>query len=120
MTTEQTASTMDQYFDAMGRAEDFSVFFTEDVSWLMVDSGQEVRGAGAVKDYIFDLHSRMFSQEQVHDIVVTEHNAYVEGEAVNAVEGASRGLVYCIVYEFAGARIDAMRCYGSIASLMLI
>jgi hypothetical protein len=39
-----TRSLMDRYFSAMAAEEDFSQFYDADVSWLMVDSGQEVRG----------------------------------------------------------------------------
>ena len=43
---------MDRYFEAMGAEDDFSRFFDDDVTWLMVDNGQTVRGPGPVRDYI--------------------------------------------------------------------
>jgi hypothetical protein len=45
-----TRQVMDRYFAAMGAGEDFSVFFDPKVTWLMVDTGQEVRGPGPVRD----------------------------------------------------------------------
>jgi hypothetical protein len=118
MTVEQTRATMDLYFETMGKAGDFSAYFSDDVTWLMVDTGQEVRGPAPVRDYILELHGKMFTQEQPHDLVITDHNAYIEGESVNAVAGSVRGLSYCLVYDLASSRITAMRCNGSIAALM--
>jgi hypothetical protein len=41
-----TQSVIDRYFKAMGAEEDFSRFYDDEVTWLMVDSGQEVQGPG--------------------------------------------------------------------------
>ena len=48
----------------MGRRENLSQFFTEDVTGLMADSGEQVRGATAVRDYILQLHSRIVSRSR--------------------------------------------------------
>ena len=116
MTVQQTRATMDRYFDLMGRDEDFSRVFVDDVRWLMVDSGQEVRGRTVVRDYVNVLHSRMLSGEQ-RELVVTEEHAYLEGDSVNADE-SGRGLSWCLVYDVKDGAITDMRCYGTIAALM--
>ncbi len=64
MSVSATQSVMDRYFEAMGAEQDFSRLFANDVSWLMVDSGQEVRGPGPVRDYILELHNRMLTGQQ--------------------------------------------------------
>jgi hypothetical protein len=112
-----TQSVMDRYFAAMGAEEDFSKFFDEDVTWLMVDSEQEVRGAGPVRDYILELHSRMLSGDQ-SELVLADGHAFLEGSRVNADDEAGPGLDFCLVYDVRDDRISAMRCYGTLARLM--
>ena len=113
--TEQTLATMNRYFEVMGGDGDFSEFFVDDIRWLMVDTGYEVRGRTAVRDYINELHGRMLSGEQ-RDLVVADGHAYLEGSAVNA-DASSPGLSYCLVYDVGQGVITDMRCYGSLAAL---
>ena len=117
MTSSGTQDLFDRYFAAMGAEEDFSAFFADDVTWLMVDSGHEVRGAVPVRDYILALHSKMRSGEQ-RPLVLTDGHAFLEGRSVNAEEGNEPGLAYCLVYDVSNDRISAMRCYGTLALLM--
>ena len=117
MSVSTTQSVIDRYFKAMGSDQDFSRFFADDVTWLMVDSGQEVRGPAPVRDYILELHNRMLSGQQ-RSLVVTDGHAYLEGHSVNAGDGNGSGLAYCLVYDVSDDRISAMRCYGTIADLM--
>jgi hypothetical protein len=112
-----TQSAMDRYFAAMNAEEDFSEFFEEGVTWLMVDSGQEVRGPEAVRNYIMELHSRMLSGDQ-GELVLADGHAFLEGNGVNAAENGGPGLSYCLVYDLRDDRISAMRCYGNLAHLM--
>jgi hypothetical protein len=108
---------MQQYFATMGRRENLSQFFTEDVTGLMADSGEQVRGATAVRDYILQLHSRIVSQES-NGLVVTDAKAYLEGFSVKSTMATSLEYSYCLVYDLHGSRISAMRCYGTLAELM--
>lgn len=117
MTVSGTQSVMDRYFSTMGANEDFSRFFAEDVTWLMVDSGEEVRGRGPVRDYILRLHDTMESGDQ-RPLVVTDAHAFLEGDRLNARSADDAGLAYCLVYDVSGELISAMRCYGTIARLM--
>jgi hypothetical protein len=112
-----TRSVMEAYFAAMIADEDFSKFYDEDVTWLMVDSGQEVHGAGPVRDYIMELHGRMLSGSQ-RELVLTDGHALLEGSDVNAADEGGPGLAYCLVYDVGDNRISAMRCYGTLARLM--
>ena len=117
MSVSSTRTVMDRYFQAMGAEEDFARFFDEDVTWLMVDTGQEVRGPGPVRYYLNELHSKMLTGNQ-RDLVVTDGHAVLEGDGVNAENGAGPGLAYCLVYDVGADSISAMRCYGSLARLM--
>lgn len=118
MSAEQTQKLLDRYFNAMGNDRDFSEFYTEDVTWVMVDSGQEARGPTAVRDYILELHSKMFDHQQ-RDLDVSDGHAYLEGSAVDEPGGTGPRFTYCLVYDFDTERISAMRCYGTLATLML-
>jgi hypothetical protein len=113
MSEQQSRETMTRYFEAMGRDEDLTPFLTDDVSWLMVDSGELVTGPAAVYDYMMRLHARMTGQQQ-RDFVVTDGHAYLEAYDVNG----PGGLAYCLVYDLTEDRISAMRCYGTLATLM--
>ena len=116
MTVEVTQATMERYFQLMSSGEDFSELYTADVRWLMADTGQEVRGPTAVRDYLNDLHSKMLSGQQ-RDLVIADDQAFLEGDAVNG-DASNSGLSYCIVYDLSDARIADMRCYGTLANLM--
>jgi SnoaL-like protein len=117
MSVDQTQRTMDSYFSAMGRGDDFSIFFTADVAWIMMESGQEVRGPAAVRDYILALHGKMFGHRQ-RQLAVSNRHAYLEGDCVDTPDGTVPRYDYCLVYDLEADRISAMRCYGSIAELM--
>ena len=119
MSVSATQSVIDRYFQAMGAEEDFSRFYDDEVTWLMVDSGQEVQGPGPVRDYILELHNRMLTGQQ-RALVLTDGHAFLEGYSVNAGNGNGAGLAYCLVYDVSDDRISAMRCYGTLADLMPI
>jgi hypothetical protein len=117
MSFDQTQRTMDGYFNAMGAGDDFSRCYTADVSWIMIESGQEIRGPSPVRDYILALHGKMFGHRQ-RPLAVSDGHAYLEGDCVDAPDRTEPRYTYCLVYELEDDRIRAMRCYGSIARLM--
>jgi SnoaL-like domain len=117
MSLDQTKRIMESYFNTMGAGEDFSKFYTADVRWIMVDSGQEVHGPSEVRDYILALHSKMFGHQQ-RNLVVSDGHAYLEGDCVDQPGETQPRYVYCLVYDLDDDRISDMRCYGSIARLM--
>jgi hypothetical protein len=117
MSLDQVRRTMNSYFSAMGAGDDFSKFYTSDVRWIMTDTGQEVRGPSAVRDYILALHGRMFGHQQ-RQLVVADGYAYLEGDCVDQPNVTDPRYLYCLVYELDGDRITDMRCYGSLARLM--
>ena len=82
MSVTSTKSLFDRYFAAMGAGEDFSQFFDTDITWVMVDSGQEVRGPTAVRDYILELHDRMHGGDQ-RDLIVADGHAFLEGASTD-------------------------------------
>jgi len=116
MSSHDAQRLLDRYFAATGAWEDFSRFYAPDVTWTMVDTDQEVRGARAVRDYILELHSRMRGGGR-RPLVVGGGHAVLEGDAGDA-DGTGQALSFCLVYDLRDDRISGMRCYGSIARLM--
>jgi ketosteroid isomerase-like protein len=51
---------MGDYFRVMSADGDIAAFFTEDVTWVNVESGQQFRGRAAVRNYIRALHDRLY------------------------------------------------------------
>ena len=116
MTLEQTRATMDRYFELMDNDEDFSALYADDARWLMADTGQEVHGRTEIREYVNELHSRMLSAEY-RDMVVTEEQAYIEADAINA-NASNPGLSFLAVFDVSNGLITDIRCYGTLATLM--
>jgi len=102
---------MNHYFEVMGRGGDFAEFYTADVTWTTTDTGQDVRGASPVRDFIVTLHNNM-SDAQTRRIIVSDGHAYLEGDCLEA-PGTSSRISYCVAYDIVDDQIAAMRCYGS-------
>lgn len=111
MSTEQTQRTIDRYFEMMGREADFAECFTEDVTWLIADTGEIVRNPCPVRDYIVALHAAM---EDAHTskFVVGEDDVYLEGDCAPTAPGTGNRTHYCIAYDMKDDQITAVRCYG--------
>ena len=110
MSVEQTQRTLDRYFDLMGKDQDFSTCFTEDVTWLAADTDFVVEGPDSVRDYIIALHSRM-ADSQGRKTVIGENFVYLEGDCT-ATQSSGARLNYCIAYDIRDDYIAAIRCYG--------
>lgn len=114
MSLEQTQQTIDRYFHVMSGGGDLAECYTTDVTWTMTDTGEEVRGASSVRDYVVALHNNMFDAK-TRRLVVADGHAYLEGDCLEALSGTASRIYYCVAYDVVDDRIAAMRCYGSIA-----
>ena len=111
MSVEKTQRTLDRYFGLMGRDEDFAECFTADVTWVIADTGEVIKGPDAVRDYIIALHTRM-ADTQGRKSVVGDGFVYLEGDCTATVPSSGRRISYCIAYDMSDDLIAAMRCYG--------
>ncbi|WP_167586479.1 nuclear transport factor 2 family protein [Kineococcus rubinsiae] len=105
-----------RYFEALGAGGEFEQFFTEDVTWTNVESGERFEGRSAVREYLLALHGSMFdARPHGGQLSVTDEHAYLEGE----FRGTSVDVrvPFCVVYDFGGEGISAMRLYLSFAAL---
>jgi hypothetical protein len=116
MSVEQTQQVIQRYFEVMGAEGDFSEFYVEGVTWVMVDTGFEVRGRSAVRHYVVALHSQM-SDGHTRSIVVSDGAAYVEGDCINSQQTDAPRISYCVAFDLTDDRITAMRCYGNFGAM---
>ena len=100
----------------MSRGGDFGECYTADVTWTKTDTGDQIHGSSAVRDYLVGLHNNMFDA-QTRRIVVSDGHAYLEGDWLGAPTGRSSRIFYCVAYDIIDGRITAMRCYGPVADL---
>ena len=116
MSLDQTQQAINRYFDVMGLGGDFAECYTADVTWTTTDTGEEVRGASSVHDYVVALHNNMFDA-QTRSIVLSDGHAYLEGDCAQAPTGTGSRIHYCVAYDVVEDRIAAMRCYGPITAI---
>ncbi len=115
MDTAQTHRVMAEYFAALGSGQ-FTAFFTDDVTWTTVESGEVVQGAGDVQEAIVGLHARM-SDMQTRRLTISQDAAYIEGTCASLLGSPSR-VDYCVAYDLREDRIASMRAYGALAAFM--
>jgi ketosteroid isomerase-like protein len=111
VSTEQTQRIIDRYFELMGQDADFTACCTDDVTWLVADTGEVVGGRQPVREYINALHATM-ADAQTRHLVVGEGSVYLEGDCADPASSDGARLRYCIAYDIAQDQIGAMRCYG--------
>jgi hypothetical protein len=114
MSTDDTSQTMSAYFTALGTGR-FQQFFTADVTWTTIQSGAVVRGAEAVEGAINGMHAHM-PDLSTRQLMSAQGVAYLEGTCAGNSDGDR--IPFCVAYDLAADRIDAMRAYGDIASFV--
>jgi len=128
MSVEISERVMRDYLEALLRRGDFGRFFTDDVLWTTMETGEEIRGREAVRDYIVALHTVLFdARPVVRNTVVADGVALLEADFVGKHVGEIGGVTatgrdvkvpYCVVYDIQGERIATLRAYMPVAALM--
>ena len=128
MSVEATESTTRQYLDALLNGGDFASFFADDVVWTTMETGDQVQGREAVRDFIVAMHNQLF--EAAPEVVNTTFADGVAGlEAVFVgthtaefagvpATGASVRLPYAVFYDVVDGAIVALRAYFPITALV--
>ena len=128
MSLEETQSTIRQYLDALLSGGDFAAFFADDVTWTTMETGDQIRGREAVRDFIIALHSQLFDASP--ELVSTEFADGAAGlEAVFVgthtgvfagvpATGAAVRLPYSMFYDVSDGEIAALRAYFPITALL--
>ena len=123
-----TESTMRDYMDALLGGGDFAAFFSEDVLWTTMETGDEIRGRDAVRDHIVALHSELFeASPELRSLAVADGIASLEADFVGKhvaemagvpATGAEVRLPYAMFYDVEGGSITALRSYFPITVLV--
>ena len=128
MSVTDTESTLRNYLDVLLGGGDFAAFFSEDVLWTTMETGDEIRGRDAVRDHIVALHTELFeAQPELRNLSVTDGAASVEADFVGRHIGELAGipptgaevrLPYAVFYDIEGGSITALRAYFPITVLV--
>jgi len=128
MSVDMTERTIDAYIDSLLGGGDFASFFSDDVLWTTMETGEEVRGREAVRDYIVALHTQAFhAAPEVKRFVVGDGVAALEAVFVGTHAGDFAGipatgrqvrLPYAVVYDVADETITALHAYFPIQALV--
>lgn len=128
MSAETTERVLREYGEALLSRGDFGRFFSDDVLWTTMETGQEIRGREAVRDYIVALHTTIFDARPVIRGTVTGDGvALLQADFVGRHIGEIAGVAptgrdvkvpYCVVYDISGEQISALRAYFPIATLL--
>ena len=57
---ETAAETMRSYMEALLARGDFADYFTDDVTWTTIGSGQTMQGRQTVRDFLIWMHTQAF------------------------------------------------------------
>ena len=128
MSQQETEHCIRQYLDALLGGGDFSSFFSDDVLWTTMETGDEVRGRDEVRDFIVALHAQLFeASPELRNVAFAEGVAGLEavfvGKHVAEFAGVpATGTVvrmpYSVFYDVDGSKITALRAYFPVGALV--
>ncbi len=116
MKATNTQAVIDHYFELMGRGEDFSTCYAENVHWTTFDGATLVLGPSEVRDYLTGLHRNM-PDIQTRPRAYADETAYVEGDCADPRSTSTGRIAFCVAYDVANGLITAARCYGAVGFL---
>ncbi|GAA2760877.1 nuclear transport factor 2 family protein [Actinopolymorpha rutila] len=115
MNATDTQAVIERYFDTMGRGEDFSTFYADDMRWTTFDGATTIVGPSKVRDYITELHNNMPDGE--NRIVYADGTAYIEGYCADPRDNGAGRIAWCLAYDVADGVITSARLYGELGFL---
>jgi steroid delta-isomerase-like uncharacterized protein len=128
MSIEETEGTIRKYLDALLNGGDFASLFADDVVWTTMETGDEIHGREAVRDFIIALHSQMFdASPELGNVAFADGVAALEAVFVGThtadfagvrATGAAVRLPYSVFYDVSGGKIDKLRAYFPITALV--
>ena len=121
MSLEATTGTINSYLDALLNGGDFGRFFTDNVRWTTMETGDEIQGREAVRDFIIALHKELFdARPEVRSVGIADGLAALEADFVGVHTGEFAGIAptgaavrvpYCVFYDVDEDGITALRAY---------
>jgi predicted ester cyclase len=128
MTAEETERTIRGYLDNLLTGGDFAAFFDDEIVWTTMETGDQIRGREAVRDFIVALHTQWFdAAPEVRTVTFANGVAGLEAVFAATHTGEFAGipptglqvrLPYACVYDVANEKITALRAYFPILALI--
>ena len=128
MSVEETEGTIREYLNALLNGGDFASYFADDVLWTTMETGDQIRGRAAVRDFITALHSQLFdASPELGNVAVSDGLAGLEAVFVGthiaefagvSATGTTVRHPYSVFYDVSGGKIVALRAYFPIAALV--
>jgi steroid delta-isomerase-like uncharacterized protein len=121
MSVEATSRVVRSYLDAFLAHGNFADYFTDDVTWTTVGSGDELQGRQPVRDFLIWMHTQAFdAHPKAKTLVVGDGQAALEADFIATHTGEFLGMPatgksvqvpYCVVYDLRDSKIAALRAY---------
>lgn len=128
MSVEEAETTIRGYLAALLTGGDFVSFFADEVLWTTMETGDQIRGREAVRDFIIALHSQLFdASPELGNVTLADGVAGLEAVFVGTqiaefagvpATGTVVRLPYSVFYDVSGGKIDALRAYFPITALV--
>jgi ketosteroid isomerase-like protein len=128
MSDSGTRAVMEGYLRALVDRADFHRFFAPDVTWTTMETGEQIHGRQAVRDFIVALHTQVFdAAPELGGLVTGDGTAVLEARFVGrhigalgtvAPTGRDVDVPYCVAYDLAGDQITALRAYFPMSVLI--
>ena len=130
LSVDATQQTMDSYLAALMAGGDFAAFFTEDVRWTTIESGEQIVGREAVRDFIGSMHTTLFDAHPVLKALVVGAGIVAgEFDFVGTNTGDFEGvpatgqelrLPYVVFYDVGERGISELRAYLPVKKIMAV
>jgi len=130
MSTEATKRTMDSYLAALMNGGDIGQHFSDDVRWITMESGDQIVGREAVRDFIGSMHTTLFdAHPELRKLVIGEGVVAGEFDFVGTNTGEFEGqaatgqqlrIPYVVFYDVAEEGITELRAYLPAKKIMAV
>ena len=130
LSVEKTKQTMDSYLKALLEGADFADSFTDDVRWTTIESGDQIVGRAAVRDFIGSMHTLFHDAHPVlKKLVIGEGTVAGEFDFVGTNTGEFDGVPasgqemrvpYVVFYDVEEDGIAELRAYLPIKKIMAV
>jgi steroid delta-isomerase-like uncharacterized protein len=128
VSVEETERVMRSYEEALDHGGDFSSFFAEDVLWTTMETGDQLRGREAVRDYLLSFHRQYFhGSPELRGLVVADGSAAAESLFVGRhiaefagipASGKEVRTPYSMFYSVDDGKITELRSYFPFQALI--
>jgi steroid delta-isomerase-like uncharacterized protein len=121
MSVESTRTALTAYLDSLVQRGPYGQYFSDDVTFAVMGTNQEVKGRDAVEQFIRFFHEQAFDAEpKVKNLIAGDGQAVLEADFVGthigeflgvAASGKEVKVPYSVVYDVQGDKITALRAY---------